>query len=250
MAHNPEIGGSKGEDPEHPPPATNSQALDVRRFPSVTVCMCGYFDQHYLPKLSDPILVVGLPSLGVLGCISAEKVIEATNAKCFADYYSDFFPDFFEVGSNGLGRLPCLEFSEASTTKPNLIVLTGRATIVSDVPQSYYYVFDEILQFAKGLGVKVAYVLDALSSEHASSRKFHVAASDRRLLIGAEKHSGKILSEARLQAVPSVILGLSRFHRISALLVAMATEPQTETEANAKELLRFVFRITGLSCVS
>lgn len=249
MAHNPEIGGSKGEDPEHPPPATNSQALVVRRLPWVIIRMCGYFDQHYLPKLSDPILVVGLPSLGVLGCISAEKTIEETSARCFADYYSDFFPDFFEVDSNGLGRLPRLEFSEASTTKPNLIVLTGRATIVSDIPQSYYCVFDEILRFAKGLGVNAAYVLDALSSEEAPSPKFHVAASDRKMLIRAKKCGGEILRGARLQAVPSVILGLSRLHRIPALLVAMATQSQTETEANAKELFRFLIRITGLKCL-
>lgn len=83
------------------------------------------FQKHYSLNLKSPISFFGLPGASDTGILTSEMLIEATDAKLFAGYYSYIFSDHVLVEDDGTCRLLRYEFYETSTTSPNIVVIKG-----------------------------------------------------------------------------------------------------------------------------
>ena len=62
------------------------------------------------PKLVKPILIEGLPGLGLVGRIAAEHLIKELKATKFAELYSPDFPPQFDIQKDGTGKMRKIEF--------------------------------------------------------------------------------------------------------------------------------------------
>ena len=58
-------------------------------------------DIKEIPKLKDPILIEGLPGVGLVAQIVGEHLIEELGAKPFADIYSPDFPHCVLMNTDG-----------------------------------------------------------------------------------------------------------------------------------------------------
>jgi len=208
--------------------------------------LTGYFDQHYVPSLSKPVMVVGLRGNTDLGYLSAKKLAQTLGAKRFAEYYSEWFPDLAFVDDNGLCRLPRWVLHESSTAAPNVVILSGVTGVASEDPEAYYSTFDELVGFSKSLGVRVTYVLDGIIAGEAEEGGIQVAATSPELVRKAHRHGAQILKEVALPPAPSMFLGLSRLHDLAAMLiVGSLAEPRSDDVA-VEALLSFLRKVAEI----
>lgn len=207
--------------------------------------MTGYFDQHYVPTLSKPVMVIGLRSNTDLGYMCAKKLIKGLRAKRFSEYYSEWFPDLAFVNYNGLCRLPRWVFHESSEADPNLIILSGVTEVASEQPEAYYSTFNEILRFSKAFAVCAAYVLDGMISEE-EGKGVRVAATSPKLVRRAQRHGAQIMKKVSLPPVSSMLLGLSRLYGLPATLIVSPMNQEKPSDSAVEAIYSFLCQIADL----
>jgi len=208
--------------------------------------LTGFFDQHYVPSLSKPLMVVGLRGNTDLGYQCAKKLVNTLGAKRFAEYYSEWFPDLAFVGDNGLCRLPRWTLHETSSADPNVVILSGVARVASEDPEARYSTFNELVEFSKGLGVYVTYVLDGIVVGETEEKGIRVAATRPELVRRAQGQGALVLKDVALPLVPSMFLGLSRLHDLPAMLmVGSLGEPRSD-DASVGALLSFLGKVSEI----
>jgi proteasome assembly chaperone (PAC2) family protein len=93
-------------------------------------CSNGIFLRYINEKdfqLDKPILLMGLPGMGMVGKMTLAYLIEELLAEEVARIYSSYFPSICFLDKGGLGRLTRCELYAAndSDTKPNFLLFTG-----------------------------------------------------------------------------------------------------------------------------
>ena len=104
-----------------------------------------YFHQLFHPKLTNPILIEGLPGFGNVGKIAAKSLAKSTQAKLFTELYSPYLPDYVIINKQGICRPPRYEFYASSTGKTDFIILTGDAQPSVDDIMAHYELCNDIL---------------------------------------------------------------------------------------------------------
>lgn len=99
--------------------------------------------------LDNPILIGGLPGLGLVGKIATRHLIRQLKAKRFAYLYSPHFPYFVYVSKKGTVRLlrGTFYFWKNKNGKNDLIFFTGDSQ--AQTIEGQYEISDRILDFAK-----------------------------------------------------------------------------------------------------
>ncbi len=72
-----------------------------------------------------PILVQGLPGMGLVGKIAAEHLITEFSGTLMARIYSSFLSPVVQLSEENLPKLACLELYAVTNLSPPLIVFTG-----------------------------------------------------------------------------------------------------------------------------
>ena len=194
--------------------------------------LTGFFDEHYVPSLLKPVMIVGLRGNTDLGYQCAKKLVKTLGAKRFAEYYSEWFPDLAFVNDDGLCRLPRWTLHESSSTIPNAVILSGVTRVASEDPHAHYSTFNELVEFSKNLGVRLIYVLDGIVAGESEERRIQVATTSPELTRKAHGHGAQILKDVALPSAPSMFLGLSRLHSQAAMLiVGLLAEPKSDDTA-------------------
>lgn len=178
----------------------------------------GFLHLDYVPKLKNPIYVIGVSGVGNVGRVSARLLIEWSRAKLFSKFYSPYFPDQALIQNDGSCSLPRWEFYESSFCYPNLIIAVGDSKISIEEPEAYYNVLDEILNFGLKFKVKDLIVVDgvaALSNDYI--KDIYVVASSESLVKKLIKLGGKVLRSSELPGSIGVLLGLSKLKMINGI---------------------------------
>jgi len=208
--------------------------------------LTGFFDEHYVPSLSNPVMIVGFRGNTDLGYQCAKKLVKTLGAKRFAEYYSEWFPDLAFVDDNGLCRLPRWTLHETSSTVPNVVILSGVTRVASEDPHAHYSTFNELVEFSKNLGVHLIYILDGIVAGESEERRVQVAATSPELIRKAHGHGAQILKDVALPSAPSMVLGLSRLHNQAAMLiVGLLAEPRSDDTA-IEALLSFLGKVAEI----
>ena len=111
-----------------------------------------YIDLSQL-KLKNPIGIIGLPGIGLVGKLAVETIIEHAKPTKIADVYSLDFPPRVIVDENGIARFLKTEIYLWKRDEQDVIIVTSDAQ-----PQSLEGQFSyakEISEFFKTLGVKM-----------------------------------------------------------------------------------------------
>jgi len=103
-------------------------------------------------KFKNPILITGLPGVGLIGKTVADYLVDNLKGKQFAIMYSPHFPHEAFMQKNGTLRLIGNYFYRIKLKDRDLIVLTGEVQATSTLGQ--YDISGTVLDYIKKIGVK------------------------------------------------------------------------------------------------
>ena len=193
---------------------------------------------------NDPILIEGLPGLGLVGKIALRYLIKQLKAKKVAYLYSPHFPYFVLVNKKGNVRLLRGAFYYYQNPKGNDILLfTGDSQ--SQTIEGQYEIADSMLALAKKNNVQTIVTIGGYRMEATEKPKVIAAGTNQEILSKA-LNAGATLSSSGSPIVGTagLILGLARFKKISALCLLGETRgylPDPQAARSVLEVLRAMF---------
>jgi len=198
------------------------------------------------PKLTDPVLIEGLPGIGFVANISALHLIRELKAKRFAEIHSSSFQDFAVTAKNGEARFPINElyYHKGKMGERDLIILYGNTQALTTFGQ--YELSGRILDVAQELGCNYVVTLGGLRvARKVNTPKLYCAASDLQTLrealnLGAKKIGGQIFGLAGL------LVGLGRLRGMRGFCLLAETPGFYPDALAAREVLNAVCKVLHL----
>jgi len=198
-------------------------------------------------ELENPILIEGLPGLGMVGRIVVRYLAKSFGAERLAFLYSPHFPYYVLVNKKGDVRLLRAEFRylKNKSGKGDLVLLTGDSQ--AQTIEGQYEVADRILEFAQKLGVKTIVTVGGFRVETEEMPKVMAAATSPELL---EKSvaAGAVASRAGnpIVGTAGLLLGMAHFRKIDALCLLSETRGYLPDPKSAKSVLEVLQKLLGL----
>ncbi len=197
-------------------------------------------------ELHDPVLVEGLPGLGLVGKIAIRYLVKKLGAEKFAHLYSPHFPYFVIVGKRGGVRLLRGAFYYWRNTggKSDLILFTGDSQ--AQTIEGQYEISECILDFASSHQVRTIITIGGYRMESTDKPKVVAAASTVELLNEA------IAAKATVSPVGSpivgtagLILGMAPFKKIQGMCLLGETRGYLPDPVAAKSVLEILQGMFG-----
>jgi len=197
-------------------------------------------------NLENPILVEGLPGLGLVGKIAIRHLIKQLNAERFAFLYSPHFPYFVIVSKKGNVRLlrGTFYYWKNKNTKNDLIFFTGDSQ--AQTIEGQYEISDHILEFAKQYNTNVVITIGGYRMEAKDKPKVVAAATNPELLNKALKAGADVSpTGSPIVGTAGLILGMSHFRKIEALCLLGETRGYLPDPKSAKSVLEILQAMLG-----
>jgi uncharacterized protein (TIGR00162 family) len=197
-------------------------------------------------EANNPILIEGLPGLGLVGKIAIRYLIRQLKAQKFAYLYSPHFPYFVLVNKKGNVRLLRGAFYYfKNTAGPNdLIFFTGDSQ--SQTIEGQYEIADKMLDFSKKHNIQTIVTIGGYRMEAKDKPKVIVAGTTPEILNQALTAGATISpSGSPIVGTAGLILGLARFKKISALCLLGETRgylPDPLAARSVLEVLTTMFK--------
>jgi uncharacterized protein (TIGR00162 family) len=206
-----------------------------------------YIKERMPVELRSPILVAGLPGLGLVGKIAIRFLIRQLKAQRFAYLYSPHFPYFVLVNKKGDVRLlrGVFYFWKNPAGANDFIFFTGDSQ--SQTIEGQYEIADRMLDFCKQHGVQAIVTIGGYRMEAKDKPKVFVAATGQAVLDKA-LHAGAVVSDSGSPIVGTagLILGLARFKKIDAVCLLGETRGYLPDPLAARSVLEVVKATFGL----
>jgi hypothetical protein len=204
--------------------------------------------------LNNPILIEGLPGLGLVGKIAIRYLVKQLNAEKFASLYSPHFPYFVLVSKKGGVRLlsGTFYYYKGKNSKNDLIFFTGDSQ--AQTIEGQYEISDQLLDFAKKHNVSTIVTIGGYRIETKDKPKVVAAATNKELLDKAlQAGAGISPTGSPIVGTAGLILGMAHFKKVDALCLLGETRgylPDPEAAKSVLEILHAMFKfdlnLTGL----
>jgi len=193
---------------------------------------------------SNPVLIEGLPGLGLVGKIALRYMVKQLKAKKVAHLYSPHFPYFVLVNKKGNVRLLRGAFYYYKNPNGNdLILFTGDSQ--SQTIEGQYEIADQILNYSERHNVKTIATIGGYRMEPEGKPKVFIAATSKEILDKALKAGATLsTSGSPIVGTAGLILGLAKFKKIGALCLLGETRGYLPDPLSAKsvlEVLKYAF---------
>lgn len=140
------------------------------------------------PDFDNPILIEGLPGIGLVGKLVADHLIKELEADKFAEVYSPHLPHQAVVKEEGeLGLVKDeLYYTEIEGGK-DLVILTGDSQVPPNDGPGHYELASTILDYFSDVGIQEIFTLGGYQIKDTKEEpEVLAAATDRELLDGYE----------------------------------------------------------------
>ncbi len=200
-----------------------------------------YIKEFTTIQPNNPVLIEGLPGLGLVGKIAMRYLIKQLKAQKIAYLYSPHFPYFVLVNKKGNVRLlrGVFYYWKNPQGGNDLILFTGDSQ--SQTIEGQYEIADRMIDFAEKHNVKTIATIGGYRMEAKEKPKVFVAATSQEVL-KKSLDSGATLSNSGSPIVGTagLILGLSRFKKIDALCLLGETRGYLPDPLAAKSVLEIL----------
>jgi len=197
-------------------------------------------------EIKNPVLIEGLPGLGMVGGIAVNFLVKQLKAKKIAELYSPHFPYYVLVNKKGNVRLLRGVFSVwKNKSGEDLIFLTGDSQ--AQTIEGQYDVADCILRFARKKKVKTIITIGGYRKEAENTPKV-IAVSTNPSLLEIAIRAEAIASFAGnpIVGTAGLLLGMAKFEKIDALCLLGETRGYLPDPKAAKSILAVLQRILGI----
>ena len=196
--------------------------------------------------LNNPILIEGLPGLGLVGKIAIRYLVKFLKAEKLAYIYSPHFPYFVLVSKKGNVRLlrGTFYFWKNKNRKNDLVLFTGDSQ--AQTIEGQYEISNSILGFASKCNVKTIITIGGYRMEAEDKPKVVAAATSQELLSRAQQAGAEISpTGSPIVGTAGLILGLSHFKKIDALCLLGETRGYLPDPKSAKSVLEVLQSLLG-----
>jgi uncharacterized protein (TIGR00162 family) len=199
------------------------------------------------PELKNPVLIEGLPGLGMVGRIATRYLMKQLKARKLAELYSPHLPYYVLVNKKGSVRLLREDFYfwKNETGENDLILLTGDQQ--AQTIEGQYEMASCILDFAEKYNVKMTVTIGGYRKEVEETPKV-VAVSTNPKLLNRALQAKAIASPAGnpIVGTAGLLLGLARLRNLDALCLLGETCGYLRDPRAAKSVLRVLQKILHL----
>jgi len=198
-----------------------------------------YIKELQQVQSANPVLIEGLPGLGLVGKIVMRYLIKQLKAQKIAYLYSPHFPYFILVNKKGNIRL--LRGSFYYWKNPNegandLILFTGDSQ--SQTLEGQYEITDCLLSYAEKNKVHTIVTIGGYRMETKDKPKVFVAATSKDVIDKTVSAGASLsVSGSPIVGTAGLILGLSKFKKIDALCLLGETRGYIPDPLAAKSVL-------------
>jgi uncharacterized protein (TIGR00162 family) len=193
--------------------------------------------------LKNPVLIEGLPGLGLVGKLGAEHLIEELKAQKFAELYSTDFPPQVMILDDSTIRMRRNEFfyweAEKSNQKDIIIVVGDDQGLTI---QAQYNVCDAILNTAENYGTKMLYTLGGYGIQKLSKTPRVFGAVTHKDMIKQFKEHGVIFQKVpgAIVGAAGLLLGLGQLRGIKGICLMGETHGNYIDARAAKNVIKVV----------
>jgi hypothetical protein len=196
--------------------------------------------------LENPVLIEGLPGLGLVGKIAVRYLVKGLKAEKLAYVYSPHFPYFVLVSKKGNVRLlrGTFYFWKNKNKKSDFMLFTGDSQ--AQTIEGQYEISNSILSFASKHNVKTIITIGGYRMEAEDKPKVVAAATNQELLNKALQAGAEISpTGSPIVGTAGLILGLSHFRNIDALCLLGETRGYLPDPKSAKSVLEVLQSLLG-----
>ena len=187
---------------------------------------------------NNPVLIEGMPGLGLVGRIAIRYLIKNLKASRFAYLYSHHFPYFVLVNKKGNVRLlrGTFYFWKNEKGQNDLILFTGDSQ--SQTIEGQYEIADKMLDFSTKHNVHAIATIGGYRAETIEKPRVVVAATSQNMLQKAVLAGATVSpSGSPVVGTAGLILGLARFRKIDAMCLLGETRGYLPDPLAAKSVL-------------
>lgn len=198
-------------------------------------------------ELKTPILIEGLPGMGMVGSIATRYLIKQLGAKRFAEMYSPHFPYYVLVNRKGSVRLLRAEyfFWKSQNGEYDLIFLTGDSQ--AQTIEGQYEVANHILEFAAKHGVKTIVTIGGYRKETEENPQVMVVSTNPGLLAKALQAKAIVSPPGNpIVGTAGLLLGLAKFRNIDSICLLGETRGYLPDPKAAKSVLEVLQKMVHL----
>ena len=196
--------------------------------------------------LTNPVLIEGLPGLGLVGKIVIRYIVKELKAEKLAYIYSPHFPYFVLVSKKGNVRLlrGTFYFWKNKTRKSDLVLFTGDSQ--AQTIEGQYDISNKILDLAGKYNIKTIITIGGYRMEASDKPKVIAAATSQDLLHKALQAGAQTSpTGSPIVGTAGLILGLSHFKKIEALCLLGETRGYLPDPRSARSVLEVLQSLLG-----
>jgi len=198
-------------------------------------------------ELKNPVLIEGLPGLGMVGRITVKYLIKQLKAEKLAELYSPHFAYYVTVDEEGSISLLKNEFYywRNELGENDIMLLTGDSQ--AQTIEGQYEVADTILDYAKRKNVKMIITVGGYRRDVTDTPQVFASATDPEALKKALE-AGSLSSPlgSPIVGAAGLILGLAKFKGISGVCLLSETPGYIPDPKAAKSVLAVITRMLNL----
>ncbi|WP_309491880.1 PAC2 family protein [Candidatus Hecatella orcuttiae] len=201
-------------------------------------------------KLKSPILVQGLPGLGLVGKLAVNYLIDELKPKLFAELYSSYLnlPDGstgIQIKEDGTYYMPKIELYVHRHPKHDIILITGDS---QPTLHGQYEVVDHILELAQKQGCERVIALGGFQTPvEKEIGKVYGVFNDAKLGEDLKNLGVQITRSGAITGACGVILGLSDRRSIPSIALLGATRGDYPDMQAARGVLNVLLKILDIS---
>jgi uncharacterized protein len=197
------------------------------------------------PQLKEPVLVEGLPGIGLVGKIAADHMKDELKARKFAQLYSPFLPPQVNIQDDGTVKPVTMDFYYWRG-KQDIIFLLGDYQGLT--PESQYQITERILDFTVEHKVKRIYTLGGLGTGSITKKpRVFGAATSAELVKELGRHNIIFKGGGAIFGASGLLLGLSIPRGVDAVCLMGETHGQIIDAKSAEAVLKTLTEIIGVS---
>ncbi|NYZ76110.1 proteasome assembly chaperone family protein [Candidatus Micrarchaeota archaeon] len=199
--------------------------------------------------LKDPILIEGLPGIGLVGKLATEHLIKELKAEKVAEIYSEHFPHQVLMLKKGTLRMLKNKIYAWKNPKKNgsdLLMLVGDIQTIT--PEAQFEICNVILDYFKKMNGRRIYTLGGYGVGKVVENPRVLGSATHKEVVEELKKYGVVFGEANgsIIGAAGLLLGLGKIRKISGACLMGETHGGYIDAKSAKSVLVVLTRILGI----
>ena len=195
------------------------------------------------PKMSSPILVAGLPGIGLVSKLATDNLVKSLGAKPLALLHSPHFPNQVLALKSGKLRTFSMKFYHAKAGKRDVVVLTGDLQPLT--VEGQYEVTARVLNYFKSLGGRTVVSMAGFATNKKSDKpKIFCSTTSKKFLATLVSMGGAVNEQVvPIVGMAGMIPALSKLYGLKGACLLVETPGTIADAGGAAHLTRLLSKI-------